>query len=55
MVDLYTNDALDVLEGVSGMTSVAADREAERRIVEGDVNVQELVNVVDEAGYGSSA
>jgi copper ion binding protein len=45
----------DALEEVSGVDSVAVDREAEKATVEGDADPQALVSAVEEAGYDASA
>lgn len=45
----------EALEGVSGVTDVSVDREAETATVEGDADTESLVTAVDEAGYEASA
>ena len=45
----------EVLEDVTGVTAVTADREAETVTVEGDAKKQALVDAIDEAGYEASA
>jgi copper chaperone CopZ len=45
----------DALEDVSGVTSVDADRNAERATVEGDAETADLVSAVDDAGYDATA
>jgi len=45
----------EALEGVDGVTSGRADREAESATVEGDADTDTLVSAVDEAGYDASA
>lgn len=45
----------DALKGVSGVESATADREAETATVEGEADVQALVEAVDDAGYDASA
>ncbi|ELY78521.1 heavy-metal-associated domain-containing protein [Natrinema pallidum] len=45
----------EAIEAVSGVESVAVDREAGRATVEGDADPQALVSAVDEAGYDASA
>lgn len=41
----------EALEGVSGVTAVTVDHEAETATVEGDADVHTLVDAADEAGY----
>jgi copper chaperone CopZ len=43
------------LEEVSGAESADADRESETATIEGDADVDELVEAVDFAGYEGSA
>lgn len=45
----------DALENVSGVDSVEADRDSDTVTVEGDANVDELVEAADMAGYDASA
>ncbi|GAB3672815.1 CopZ family metallochaperone [Halopiger thermotolerans] len=45
----------DALEDVEGVTSVSVDRETESATVEGDADVDALVDAVDDAGYEASA
>ncbi|WP_144927698.1 heavy-metal-associated domain-containing protein [Halorubrum salsamenti] len=45
----------DALREVSGVTDATADRETEQASVDGDVNVTELVQAVEDAGYTASA
>ena len=41
----------EALEGVSGVTGVTVDRETETATIEGDADVQALVDAAEEAGY----
>ncbi len=45
----------NALSDVSGVESADADRESESATVEGDANVDDLVEAVDFAGYEGSA
>ncbi|SFG96343.1 Copper chaperone CopZ [Halopelagius inordinatus] len=45
----------EALQEVSGVTDATADRETEQASVDGDVNVTELVQAVEDAGYTASA
>jgi copper chaperone CopZ len=45
----------DALEGVEGVESATADREAETATVEGEADADELVAAVEDAGYEASA
>ncbi|EMA65776.1 Heavy metal transport/detoxification protein [Halorubrum aidingense JCM 13560] len=45
----------EALEGVSGVTSATADHESASATVEGDADVDALVDAVSEAGYNASA
>jgi copper chaperone CopZ len=45
----------DALQGVSGVTDVSVDREAERASVDGDADVSALVEAVEDAGYTAHA
>jgi len=44
----------DALEGVDGVDSAEADREADAVTVEGDADTADLVEAVDMAGYEAS-
>lgn len=46
---------VDALEGVPGVDSAEADRENDVVTVEGDADVDDLVEAVDMAGYSASA
>lgn len=41
----------NALQGVDGVTSASVDREAERAVIEGEVEAGELVQAVEAAGY----
>jgi copper chaperone CopZ len=41
----------NALLGVNGATSASVDREAERAVIEGEVEAGELVQAVEAAGY----
>lgn len=41
----------NALLGVDGVTSASVDREAERAVIEGEVEAGELVQAVEAAGY----
>lgn len=43
------------LENVSGVDTVEADREADSATVEGDADVEDLLEAVDMSGYEASA
>lgn len=43
------------LEGVSGVRAVVADREAETATVEGNPDIQALIDAVENAGYDAAA
>lgn len=45
----------EALESVSGINDATADREAEQANVEGDAEVQTLVDAVEDAGYTAHA
>ncbi|QLD89212.1 heavy-metal-associated domain-containing protein [Natronomonas salina] len=45
----------EALQGVSGVTDVDVDREAERATVDGDADTDALVDAVEDAGYTASA
>ena len=45
----------EALREVSGVTSIAVDREADRAVVEGDADVAALVQAVEDAGYEAHA
>lgn len=45
----------DALQGVSGVTDVSVDREAEQASVDGDADVSALVKAVEDAGYTAHA
>jgi copper chaperone CopZ len=45
----------DALQEVDGVTSARADRNAESATVEGSAELDELVAVVEDAGYDASA
>lgn len=45
----------DALEGVDGVTSASADRDADAATVEGDADAGTLVDAVENAGYDASA
>lgn len=45
----------EALQGVSGVTDVDVDREAEQATVDGDADTGELVGAVEDAGYTASA
>jgi len=45
----------DALEGVAGVESASADREADAATVEGDAADDDLVAAVEDAGYDASA
>lgn len=45
----------EALEGVPGVESATADRDAERATVEGDADIDALVAAVESAGYEASA
>lgn len=45
----------EALEGVDGVSSAKADRDAETATVEGDAGTNTLVEAVNEAGYEASA
>ncbi|WP_262174595.1 heavy-metal-associated domain-containing protein [Haloarcula laminariae] len=45
----------EALEAVSGVNDATADREVEQADVEGDVEVQALVDAVEDAGYTAHA
>ena len=44
----------EALQGVSGVTDVDVDREAERATVDGDADTEALVDAVEDAGYTAS-
>ena len=44
----------EALEEVAGVTSATADRDAESATVEGSAELDELVTVVEDAGYDAS-
>lgn len=44
----------EALEEVEGVTSATADRDAESATVEGSAALDELVTVVEDAGYDAS-
>ena len=46
---------VDALEDVSGVSSASADHEAGTATVEGDADTDELLAVVEDAGYSASA
>lgn len=46
---------VDALEGVAGVDSATADREANTATVEGDADELDLVVAVEDAGYDASA
>jgi copper chaperone CopZ len=45
----------EALEEVEGVTSATADRDSESATVEGSAERDELVTVVEDAGYDASA
>lgn len=45
----------EALRNVSGVTAATADREAERVSIEGDVELTDLVEAVEDAGYTAYA
>lgn len=45
----------EALRGVSGVTDVSADREAEHAHVDGDADPSALVQAVEDAGYTARA
>lgn len=45
----------DALEEVDGVTSATADRDSESATVEGAAEPDDLVTVVEDAGYDASA
>ncbi|QPV61841.1 heavy-metal-associated domain-containing protein [Halosimplex litoreum] len=45
----------DALEGVAGVESATADREAESATVDGEADPDDLVAAVEAAGYEASA
>ncbi|SEW27215.1 heavy-metal-associated domain-containing protein [Natrinema salifodinae] len=45
----------DALEGVDGVTSAEADRDAKQATVEGAADADALVAAVDDAGYDATA
>lgn len=45
----------EALQEVSGVTSASADHEADEVTVDGDADVQALVDAIDDAGYEASA
>ena len=45
----------EALQGVSGVTDVDVDREAEQATVDGDADTDALVDAVEDAGYTASA
>lgn len=45
----------EALEEVEGVTSATADRDSESATVEGSAEQDELVTVVEDAGYDASA
>lgn len=45
----------EALEGVDGITAATADRDAESATVEGSAELDELLTVVESAGYDASA
>lgn len=45
----------DALEGVDGVTSASADRDADLAIAEGGADADSLVAAVEDAGYDASA
>lgn len=45
----------DALQGVSGVTDVSVDREAEQASVDRDADVSALVEAVEDAGYTAHA
>ncbi|WP_049972082.1 heavy-metal-associated domain-containing protein [Haladaptatus cibarius] len=46
---------VDALEDLSGVSDASADHEAGTATVEGDADTNELVSVVEDAGYDASA
>ncbi|PGF14157.1 heavy metal transporter [Natrinema sp. CBA1119] len=44
----------EALEGVDGVTTATADRNSESATVEGSAELNELVTVVEDAGYDAS-
>jgi copper chaperone CopZ len=44
----------EALEEVEGVTSSSADRDSESATVEGSAKMDELVSVVEDAGYDAS-
>lgn len=44
----------EALEEVEGVTSATADRDSESATVEGSAGLDELVTVVEDAGYDAS-
>lgn len=45
----------EALQDVKGVTSATADRETESATIEGNADVDTLVNTVTDAGYDASA
>lgn len=45
----------EALQEVSGVTDATADRETKQASVDGDADVTELVQAVEDAGYTASA
>ncbi|WP_424019934.1 heavy-metal-associated domain-containing protein [Halorientalis pallida] len=45
----------EALEGVDGVTAVSVDRETATATVDGDAEVESLVEAVEAAGYEASA
>ncbi len=45
----------EAVRDVSGVSTVTADHESERAVIEGDVAVSEVVSAVEDAGYTARA
>ncbi|MFB6267506.1 MAG: heavy-metal-associated domain-containing protein [Halodesulfurarchaeum sp.] len=45
----------EALEGVPGVEKATADHEADQAVIEGDADVNDLVQAVEDAGYEASA
>lgn len=45
----------EALEGVDGVATATADRDSESATVEGSAETEDLVTVVEDAGYDASA
>ncbi|MFB6153989.1 MAG: heavy-metal-associated domain-containing protein [Halodesulfurarchaeum sp.] len=45
----------EALEGVPGVETATADHEADQAVIEGEADVNELVQAVEDAGYEASA